>query len=380
MSKRKIRQFKRDKDNSKQYSYSIYRAIKQTQLQIPGSTNSITVNTNEYITAPSNMNHPSLIREAPITKYAKELPTEIGSKAINNKLIAVFRYGGIGDIIASLFAIIEFKKKHPSCHIAYCCSEQYADILNIFPDIVQFRMPTIERLKHFQTIDYFVDLENAVEINDNKPIQDIFADKFGVEVNEKTIDEILKRNLVLTHNSNIKRDGIGIQYSCGSFCRSYPIEKIIELINKLIEIYPNKKIYLLGKPDDYLNVNYIQSKVSKPEVLVPHGCNYPKYQLDKYTHFIINKLEVIIGVDSSMLHLGGVTNVPIIGLFGPINPEYRISYYNESNYVYYKSDCSFCQGHFPFSSCQYTNGIGLCMQQIEPNDIISILTAKSYIT
>jgi ADP-heptose:LPS heptosyltransferase len=74
-----------------------------------------------------------------------------------------------------------------------------------------------------------------------------------------------------------------------------------------------------------------------------------------------------------MIHMAGLTNTPIIGLYGPFDCETRMKYYNSAVGISSKVECSPCNRHQPLAWCKWTSGESLCLKQLEPNLIIQEL-------
>jgi len=290
---------------------------------------------------------------------------------LNNKKIIIIRYGGIGDIISSLFSISELKFKHPNVQIGYITSNKNADILKNFPKLITFISQPIIKIQSLKMFDYFVCLDNTIESDiESKiiPIQDIYSKYLNIKINNLTLNNILNNNEILNNNQNIVKKGIGIQYKSNAIIRNYNIDNIINLINLLSDKFPSEPIFLLGPPNDYLHIDYILSH-SKSNSIIVNGCGFQEYTLYNSLE-IVNSLKFVIAPDSSMLHIAGVFNTPMIGLFGPFPSNLRISYYNNAIGLDGTTHCSPCFRHNPQEFCKYNNSQGLCLNSITPELIV----------
>lgn len=292
---------------------------------------------------------------------------------LNNKRILINRYGGIGDLLCMLPAIYELKVKYPTCQIGIMASYSYLPIFYNFPTLIEGCVNNVVMYNSIKHFDYFINFDKLIENypDPNANIHDIYAENLYVKMNKNTIDNVVKINSITTNINDMMRNGIGIQYKSNAIIRDYPIENVISLINLIHLKRPNELIYLLGPPDDYINVNYIQSKTNG-NVLV-NGCGSSKMNINE-TFDLIGSLKAVIAPDSSMVHMAGMVNTPIIGLYGPFDSESRMKYYKNAIGIMLKTECSPCNRHQPLAWCKWTSGESLCLKQIEPDIIMSELS------
>ena len=291
---------------------------------------------------------------------------------LNNKKILINRYGGIGDLLCILPAIYELKNKFPTCQVGIMASYSYLPLFYNFPSLIEGCVNNVviyNSIKHF---DYFINLDKVVENHEDKSmnIHDIYAEKLFVKINKNSINNVIKCNSINKSNIDIPRNGIGIQYKTNAIIRDYPLDHMIEVINMIHNERPNELIYLLGLPDDYINVNYIQSKTHGP--VIANGCGTSKMNINE-TFDLISSLKAVIAPDSSMIHMAGLTNTPIIGLYGPFHPKTRIGYYNNAVGIYANPSCSLFNRHQPLAWCKWTSGESLCLKSINREAILKEL-------
>jgi ADP-heptose:LPS heptosyltransferase len=79
---------------------------------------------------------------------------------------------------------------------------------------------------------------------------------------------------------------------------------------------------------------------------------------------------LIISIDSGPVHLAGAVGTPVIGLFGAVNPSYRLPPESPAVGLYSEAPCRFChhttpRGHWQ-SDCQ--NGIA-CMKELDVDTV-----------
>lgn len=282
---------------------------------------------------------------------------------LTNKNVLIIRNGGIGDILASLFGIVELKRKFKNIHIGYLAEYKNLQFIDGFKGIIDFpAVNTIpyDKLKHFTHMVY---LDDLVETRNDLSVHDLFAEAMNVKIYPATLDTLHKYFNI----SKFERNGIGIQYRSNAVIRNYNFDHVVRLINLITEKYPGMPIHLLGVPDDFLFVNYAQ--VNSDAKIHANGCGFPSYSvLDAFN--IIQRLQVVVACDSSMTHIAGLCDTPLIGLFGPFHSDKRLLYYNNTVGINGKTQCSPCNRHDPQSFCPYTNGEGVCLNSITPELIM----------
>ena len=124
--------------------------------------------------------------------------------------------------------------------------------------------------------------------------------------------------------------------------RSWEKERWQELINKLNKI--NIPVVAIGKEADEFGTYHIKKPVYSLDI--KNGLNLiNKIDIHQSWH-VINKSEMIITMDSGILHLAGTTNTHILQLGSSVEPRLRAPYRNGNQkykYSYVLGDCNkFC--------------------------------------
>ena len=345
------------------YVYAIYRIPELSRMNLPYGE--VIIPQNDTILALETL--PT--KKVKISTVENEFNILTSQTNLNNSNLLIARYGGVGDIVATLFGIAMLKKRFQNLRIGYIASPSYSSILTLFPTLIDEIFAPIVNVKDIKRYKTICILDNTLEIDpeaESKPIQEIYAKHMGVILDKNSIIDLVMNNFAIQDKR--QRSGIGIQYACDVALRNYNIDNTIDMINLLIKEFPNEKIHLLGKPDDFKNINYIVSKVDEKKLVI-NGCGSQKKSL-KDILIMINSFKVVIGPDSGMLHLAGISNTPSVGLFGPFPSDLRISCYLDAIGIDAKTDCSPCFKHFPINFCKYSCGEGLCLNSIKPEQIV----------
>jgi len=339
------------------YNYAVYKFDKPLKLGV--DFNNAIIPQNTHILLPSKVVPKNIKKTAILENIIKPIPKNMSSK---EQLILVIREGGIGDIISSLYAIAEFKIANPNIKIGYMCSFKYHDILRYFPMLIDFIINPALNLLSLKKFNYIAYFDNIVESSINN-IHDTFADIMHVNIKKETTELVTSLNTA--YQPEQKRNIIGIQYKTNAIIRNYDIEKVIDLIININKKY-GMAVFLLGPANDYHFIDYLRSRTKGG--IIANGCGEREYSIGQLMS-IMSQFKLVISSDSSMLHLAGVTDTPMIGLFGPFPSETRIKYYNNAIGIDGVANCSPCFRHNPISFCKFNNGEGICLNNIS-TDII----------
>lgn len=97
---------------------------------------------------------------------------------------------------------------------------------------------------------------------------------------------------------------------------------------------------------------------------------------------ILSQCRLLVGIDSGLLHLAGAVGTPTVGLFGPVNPRFRLPLGTPTTGVFTQLPCSFCHHERPIKhwriSCPHNIR---CMREISPGQVIEAaekLLAKQF--
>jgi ADP-heptose:LPS heptosyltransferase len=354
MSKKKKSQKRRQKKIIEtKYDYAVYKFDKP--INLGKEFNNTIVSSHESVLIPNKIVPKGTKKLAILENIIKPLPKNISSK---ENSILVIREGGIGDIIASLYGIAKLKISYPNIKITYMCRYKYHNILQYFPSLIDTVVKPILDFNTLKKFNYLVYLDKIIE-QSTINIHDQFADIMNMNIDNSTTDLVTSMNTA--YQPNKKRTVIGLQYKTNAVIRDYNVEKIVDLINRINEIY-GVGVFLLGPPNDNKYIDYFRSKTKGG--IIANGCGERQYSLGQLMS-VMSQFKFIIAPDSSMLHIAGITDTPMIGLFGPFPSNSRIKYYNNAIGIDGVAECSPCFRHDPISFCKFNNGEGMCLNNID---------------
>ena len=287
--------------------------------------------------------------------------------------------GGIGDVLMSTPTLRALKDKYPHCYLTYATDNNYLD--GALFDVLRHN-PHIDELIPHQIIgskdfDFISDITSCCISTESQAIPqaskngnhvpnriDIFALHVGVElINPLPI-------LILTSEENdwarkkiqhwagifgsvLK---IGIQLRSAAVSRTWPLNKVKELVSLLLQTYRNNiHIFMFdyqGLPNDQTwNI---------------HNVTHVRQYNIREVSALINSMDLMVTPDSSLLHIAGALGKKTVSIWAGTDPNSRILYYPNTVAVYKKDyQCHPCW--YKPQSCQSTYA---CINSIQASEVL----------
>lgn len=162
-----------------------------------------------------------------------------------------------------------------------------------------------------------------------------------------------------------KKKGLWIGFApfAGKKLKEWPFEKCEKLIPLILEEYPDSKIFLFGSREEAPILNKLQ-KGNDRVFIVTGGKLGIRGELG-----IIEKLDIMIGMDSSNVHIAALMKIPVIGIYGTTHPYSGFAPFGQE-------DTGVLQVDLPCRPCSiYGNNTCYrkdfaCMEMIDPHDVI----------
>jgi len=127
-------------------------------------------------------------------------------------------------------------------------------------------------------------------------------------------DSDAKINAMIANHETLK---IMIHATSGNINKQWPLEYFAQVIEHLV----NKKhaqIYFTGTEQDFATYDEIL-KLIKSDLKIKPANFCGKLSIQDSTA-LISRMNFLIGSDSGALHLAASLNIPVIGIYGPMNP------------------------------------------------------------
>jgi len=303
-------------------------------------------------------------------------PTSVGSLAIkqerdfkNGMKIAFAREYAWGDMImAAMFACRSAKLQNPKNFIAFYVPARFIDFFKMFDfiDTVGQYPPNFTRRQDF---DRYIDLTRIPEFHARHKgfsRMEIFA-----SVVEKPVYEFKKFIPPISYINAAKREieirneqerkVVGISVTSNSQVRTYPPEHFRSLVNSLLKQF---FVVVLGTDNfgwglSRWNGKNLYSVVDKTDDL---------RELAGYAA----SLDYGICTDQGMLHLMGIMKIPTLGIFGNMDPSFRIKYYPSVTAVFPRGELSCIPCNDKFNPCPRTieKFGGACLGFLTPEKVM----------
>ena len=269
------------------------------------------------------------------------------------KIVIISRLGALGDIICTLPLCEEIRKRHPGTLLVFVVMRDYKKMMALASVVDEiyaakswiwpFSLPSyykipgiVQAIYNPKTTDERLPKDGA-----QTHLVDDLAESCGLTIPASQRQPRLSVTPELIKKAQSKygiaadvangRSVIGI--NCG---RSWPVRmwdagKWQALVDKIHADYNAVILQFgltLGDQDEYEHLrgvkllsNYLQSDEL---VALIAGCN------------------LIISIDSGPIHVAGAVGVPVVGLFGAVNPKYRLPPDSRASGVFSNVPCLFC--------------------------------------
>lgn len=267
--------------------------------------------------------------------------------------------GGIGDILMQSAIARELKKIHPHSYIVYQVPERYLTIPKHNPYVDEVQIVETPFVKG--AFDKTVKLSNPcpasvyelVKSEVAKDRIDLFLEAAGIKTKDKSLSYQVKveekewAEGFLKENKALDKIKIGFELRSDERRRDWTKGK--ELANSIYKNIKNSKIFIF---DQDIRMAWKDKKIV-------NVCGFPL----ENAAAVIERLDLIIGPDSGLLHLAGALGRRILGLFGPIPPFFRLRNYN-ADWIW----------HQPYKECpcwySFPCGNSKCMKKISVQAVV----------
>lgn len=235
---------------------------------------------------------------------------------------------GIGDILMTTPIIRALKKKFLKCKIDYYVRECTKEILinNPYIDNIITDESVLEKEYSFR-LRLETKLEDYSIIRNRLHRLDSLIRLFNIPVEDKSL--ILKLtnreiNIAKTFLIDNDKKHIGIAIKTCSPYRNWPIDRFYNLARMLQDNY---NVYILdGAKDIYFDDLKLVKNLT--------NC----FTIREISAFVKN-LDLLVTLDSGLLHIAGALDIKTIALFGMIPSKLRTSYYKNCQVIEHEHPC-----------------------------------------
>jgi ADP-heptose:LPS heptosyltransferase len=276
----------------------------------------------------------------------------------------VLRFSSIGDIVLTTPVIRCLKKQLPNSIIHFAVKESfktivesnpYIDKVIVLQDYVEEVIETAKREKY----DYIIDLHNNLRtMQIKKALKKVPSKSFAklniqkwlltnFKINNMPNLHIVDRYMKTVEHLQVKNDGQGLDYfipekdvvkdndiptahlagyiaiviGAAHKTKQYPVEKLIELCNKI-----NHPIILLGSKEDAANGAAI---ATQDTFKIYNACG--KFNLNESAD-LVRRSKFVVTNDTGLMHIAAAFKKPIISIWGNTVPSFGMTpYYGNYN-------------------------------------------------
>ena len=272
--------------------------------------------------------------------------------------VFLFRSGGIGDVMFML-PLAKYLKKEYGVKTKLGSSPMYCSVLNnneYVDKIVQMPFPVEE----LESSDHHLIFEGVIEDGTKKAkfihAVDLFLEEAGIDFKKVSPEDkiphlFLKEEDVKRVENDIRKfridptaKRIGIQVEASSPIRTFPLDKLVVVVRKLLE--EGFIVFTFGGKNQEPTGRYLREIFLEEQNLV-NLISTERSLEDSIVY--ASRMDVFIAPDSSFVHIAGGLGIPIVGLYGCFPSLLRMRYYKNAIGIDCGVACapSFIHGHNP---------------------------------
>jgi ADP-heptose:LPS heptosyltransferase len=248
------------------------------------------------------------------------------SQNLNGKTLMVWRTGGIGDLLFIRPILVHLARKYPNCNITLATRQRYESMIQNWGDCLTGAsyMPILTP-QTVDAADYHLSFQGLIETckeATTTDVHDLFARNAGIDPDE------IEWTAPMAVDKQTDSGYAVIQSSASALVRTPYIGTIIRAINAVTET--GRRVYVSDSPEKARAVDDIISCCRHKERVVNFARISEKI-LDAIT--LVTYADLVIGPDSSHIHMAGVQGVPAVGIYGPFPGKCRLTRYKNVKYI-----------------------------------------------
>jgi len=274
---------------------------------------------------------------------------------LTDKSILVWRQGGLGDILFISPNLRYLKNKYPSCKIIFACGPAYQSMVREWPFIDGIVDLPFEQAKLFNA-NYHVLFEGVIERTheaERVNAYRLFSRWMGINLPDEDLVPKQIPNYSSTQKVSDILSGWNIplhKYVVVQLRASSPIRcPRLSIWKKIIDNITDKNINVIitdSKTQKETINSFISTLNNKDKVF-----NFSEHSAEiSDTIALVSTAALVVGVDSSLVHIAESTGVKSFGIYGPFKGELRLGTYKNAKWIDAQATCAPCFKH----------GNGLC--------------------
>jgi hypothetical protein len=245
---------------------------------------------------------------------------------LNGKTLMVWRTGGIGDLLFLRPILLHIASKYPHCNITLATRQRYKSMIQNWGDCLTGAsyMPILTP-QTVDAADYHLSFQGLIEQckeAETADVHDLFARNAGIDP-----DEVEWTAPMLVDEQN-DADYVVVQASASAPVRTPYSGTLVRAINAVTET--GRRVYVSDSPEKARAVDDIVS-CCRHQNRVVNFARISEKILDAIT--LVTYADLVIGPDSSHIHMAGVQGVPAVGIYGPFPGKCRLTRYKNVRYI-----------------------------------------------
>lgn len=156
---------------------------------------------------------------------------------------------------------------------------------------------------------------------------------------------------------------IGFAPFAGHALKEWSFEKSIRLVEILLEEFPDAYVFLFGGKEDTDKLKILKNGGSRVHI-VQGGKLGIRGELG-----IMDRLDVMIGMDSSNVHIAALLKKPVIGIYGTTHPMSGFGPFAQEDTGVLQVDLP-CRPCSIYGNTKCYRGDHACMELIDPLDVV----------
>lgn len=300
---------------------------------------------------------------------------QIADGAIAERKILIAGSLSYGDCIMLTPVLRAFKQAFPKCSLHVAVLPYYRGTflhLDYIDGFASWPLPYAE----YQQFDEVHFLEHFSRHPDakTKHLTEIFANLCGVAVTDRRCDfqvtadekDWAAKTFPRTEepDSITYRKRIGIQVQASQHCRTYPAEKLRDVMTLLLK--KGWELWMMGRFGEYAC-----NEIGHIHDLSRHANTF------RAQAAFLTTCDVFLGPDSGFIHAAGAMGIPAVGLYGPYPWQLRTAQYPTVLAITGHGDCAPCfhistkmQPPFPVNQPCFRQKKCMVLDSIEPEHVV----------
>jgi len=315
-----------------------------------------------------------------LSQVIRALPTLVIHCLLQQRsIVHIIRGGGIGDIVCLFPSIGALKRRHPGSLIVFETQYEFLNLGRRCPGVdlaieeESLLARLVQILEPALTLRPLLMYERDPPLGERIHLIDDFGRSLGLslsgsEAPQLTVSFLARRKIQKRiRQENLSGKMLVVIHAGPTWrVREWPLERWAELVSRL-------KSEIQGIAVVQIGVHRTSGREDRLSSIVPGAENWiGTLEFDQVIE-LLRITQLFIGIDSGILHLAGTVGTPSVGIFGPVDPNCRLSRKTRALGVTADLPCLGCH-HEPDGPRHWRDGCPndiRCMSEISSDQVFS---------